>query len=519
MRISIQIQREAIRLLCVGRLSNRETGRRLKLNHKTVSTLKNKFKHCGLDHDALQALDDIGFVRALGSELQVGKTNRVIADWSLVQRELELRDVTLSLLWAEYRIALNDQQALCLSYSQFCRHYKAWLKSQRISMRQFHKPGDKMFVDFCGRTIPITNFNTGEITLAQVFVAVLGASGYTFAFAVPSQKIPDWIYCHVQAFQFFGGLPQQIVPDNLKSAIIKHTTKELVVNRAYADMAEYYDVLINPARSRKPKDKSLAEVGVQIVQRWALAPLRHQKFFSVHELNIELAKRIEILNHKTSKKYRQSRYERFIELEQPALRAHPLETYEVAEWKYNVRVPDDYHVQHNKHFYSVPYQHRQQFVDIRVTHNTLEVILGRKRIASHVVNNEPGQTTLPAHMPLEHLRYSEADPDTLLLWAIDIGEKTHEWVRQNLQQRRDYANGLKSVSRLRRWAREEQNHDRLESACGFALSINALTFQRLQDIIRNNSDLRQPIETTSWIKAHDNVRGSNYYAMPEVRVC
>lgn len=519
MRTSVTTQRSILHLHIKGGFSNRAIAQRLQIHHKTVGSVRKKIKESALCHEELMALDDNAFARQLGTELKVGKTNKLLPDWSQVQAELQLRDVTLALLWVEYRIALLDRQDCCLSSSQFCRLYNKWLKSQRISMRQFHKPGEKMFVDFCGRTIPITDFLTGEITYAQVFVAVLGASGYTFAIAVPSQKIVDWIQCNVQAFVFFEGVPEQVIPDNLKSAIIKHTPKELVMNKAYMDMADHYDVIINPARSRKPKDKSLAEVGVQIVQRWVLAPLRHHKFFSIHELNAAITPRIALLNQKTSKKYVQSRYARFLALDKPALRSLPGESYEVAEWKYNIRVPDDYHIAYNNHFYSVPYQHRQQLVDIRVTHNTVEILLGRKRIASHALANTSGQTTRQEHMPLEHLRHSEEDPEALILWAQDIGANTLAWVNKNLQQRRDYANGLKSVRRLRRWAREEQNHHRLESACSFALSINAFTFQRLQTIIRNNSDLRQHIETTAWVNVHENIRGPNYYATQETKTC
>lgn len=520
MRTPVAIQRAIVQLHSKNGFSSRTIAQQLQISHKTVATIKQKIRECDLSYEQLIALDDQAFSRKLGTQLQTSKTKCILPDYAQIQTELQLRDMTLSLLWIEYRVGINDQNAdQYLSYSQFCRHYNRWLKSQRISMRQFHKPGEKMFVDFCGRTMSVTDFNTGDTYKVQVFVGVLGASGYTFAIAVPSQKIADWIQCHVKAFEYFEGVPQQVVPDNLKSAVIKHTPQELIINKAYMDMAEHYNLIINPARSRKPKDKSLAEVNVQIVQRWVLAPLRAHKFFSVHELNIEIKQRIERLNHKTSKKYKQSRYERFLELDRNALQSLPLERYEAAEWRYNLRIPDDYHIMHEKHFYSVPYQHRHQIVDVRITHSTFEILLGRKRIASHLLRNNPGKSTHPEHMPLEHLRYSEADPDEMLLWAQDIGPNVYEWARQNLQDRRDYANGLKSVSRLRSWAREEQNHCRLESACAFALSIAELTFQRLQSIIRSNSDLRQSVEATNWVTMHENVRGPDYYTNTEVPSC
>ncbi|MFO1256808.1 MAG: IS21 family transposase [Gammaproteobacteria bacterium] len=520
MRTSVVIQRDILYYHSKGGHSNRTIAQHLQINHKTVGTVRQKFKACGLSYEQIIALDDTAFTRRLGTQLKVGKSNCIIPDYSKIQDELQLRDMTLTLLWYEYRAGINEQNKdQYLSYSQFCRQYKDWLKSQRISMRQFHKPGEKMFVDFCGRTMPITDFETGEVTYAHVFVAVLGASGYTFALAVPSQKIKDWILCNINALEFFGGVPQQVVPDNLKSAVIKHTPNEIILNRAYADMADHYDLIINPARSRKPKDKSLAEVTVQIVQRFALAPLRHRKFFTVHELNQELTHRINFLNNKTSTKYKQSRYERFLDLERDALQPLPVDSYDVAEWRYSVRVPTDYHIVHENHYYSVPYQHRQQLVDIRVTNNVIEVLLGRNRIASHALSNSIGKTTIQEHMPLDHLKYAEADPDELLLWAKDIGQSVYDWVYKNLKQRQNYASGLKSVSRLRTWAREEQNHNRLESACAFALSIGEFSFQRMQSIIRSNSDLRQKVENTSWVTDHEHIRGSSYYASSGDSTC
>lgn len=513
MRTPISTQRAILHFDTKGSLSCRAIARQLLISHKTVATVRQKFKSCGLTYEQLVCLDDETFSRKLGSKANQRKSTFLLPDYSKVQEQLQLRDMTLGLLWMEYRASCaGEALEQCVSYSQFCRQYKKWIKSQRISMRQFHKPGEKMFVDFCGRTMPITDFETGEVTNVQVFVAVLGASGYVFAIAVDSQKISDWLLCHVKAFEYFGGVPKQVVPDNLKSAVIKHTQQELIINKAYLDLADHYDLIVNPARARKPKDKSLAEVNVQIVQRWGLAPLRNKKFFSLQELNEELLKRIDSLNKKISKKYSMSRLDRFNALEKAYLHQLPAEPYEVADWKYNVRIPDDYHIYLDKHYYSVPFQHRGQLVDLRITRNAIEILLGRKRIACHSISLSIGKTTNAEHMPIEHLRHAEGDPEELLLWAKDIGSNVYEWVRQNLQHRRDYANAVKSVVKLRSWARTEQNYHRLDSACEFALSISELTFQRLQLIVRSNSDIRPKIEVTSWVQSHENVRGADYYS-------
>ena len=514
MQTSISIQREIVRFLEQRQFSNRAIARQLSISHNTVAIIRSRLVETGLSHTELALLTDTVFAQVLGTAKKMRQPDKCLPEWTVLQNELQKRDITLALLWEEYRLEHQTQLERCLSYSQFARRYRQWLKQQRISMRQFHKPGDKVFVDFCGRTMPITDQSTGECQSVQIFVGVLGGSGLTFAYAVPSQKIQDWIECHIQMFEFFGGIPQQIIPDNLKSAVIKHTRDNVAVNAAYSDFAEHYDVLINPARSRKPKDKSLAEVGVQIVQRWVLAPLRKQTFFTIDELNAHIKPRIQQLNDKVSKQYHKSRSQRFIEIDQPALRPLPVQRYECVAWKYKFRVPNDYHIEFAGSYYSVPYQYRGCLVDLRATRNTLEVLLNRQRIASHLLCLTIGRSTLIDHMPLEHQRQSEQDPEVLLAWAESMGTHVLAWVRSNLQQRRDFANGLKSVGCLRRWVREEQNHARLDPACEFALKLGALSFSRLKSIINHNSDLRVSTESTTWVQQHSNLRGPEYF-MPK----
>lgn len=511
MQTPIITQRAIVRLLEQRQLSNRAIARQLSLSHNTVAIIRSRLHVTGLSHSQLLMQTDEAFALALGTGRKQPKTEKLIPEWQVLQTELQKRDITLALLWEEYRLANQNQLERCLSYSQFARHFRQWLKRQRISMRQFHKPGDKVFVDFCGRTVPIVDPDTGESYSAQVFVGVLGGSGFTFAYAVPSQKTHDWIECHIKMFDFFGGIPQQVIPDNLKSAIIKHSREEVITNAAYADWAEHYDVLIVPARSRKPKDKSLAEVGVQIVQRWILAPLRKQRFFSIDELNRQVAPRIHQLNEKISKTYQKSRKQRFMEIDQPALRPLPLLRYECVDWRYRVRVPDDYHIEYAGNYYSVPYQYRGHQVDLRVTRTTLEVLLHRQRIASHQLCSNSGRSTLIDHMPREHQHQSDQDPDLLLMWAQSVGSNVAEWVRHNLQQRRDFANGLKTVRNLRRWVREEQNHERIDPACEFAIKLGAFSFSRLKSIVNNRSDQRMMAESTAWVQQHSNLRGPEYY--------
>lgn len=510
MRIAVSVQRNIVRLIQKG-LSNNRIALMLKISPTTVSSYRSHLTKLSCSTDELISADDAQFSVLLGNQHQAYTTQKIIPDWFSIQQELTKPNVTKALLWEEYLLSVSTEPERTLSYSQFLRLYNKWLKSRRMSMRQFFRPGEKMFVDFCGQTVPVINTESGEVTKAQIFVAVLGASSYTFAYAVPSQKVAQWIKCHSEAFIFFGGVPEEVVPDNLKSAVIKHTHNEIITNQAYEEYAEHYGFRIMPARSRRPKDKSLAEIGVQIVQRWILAALRNRSFFSMEELNAAIRAGIETMNAKDSKTYNASRLARFNEAEKQALNPLPQTAYTQAEWQYHVRIPDDYHICWQKSYYSVPYRYRFSIVDIKVTDNTVEILLNRFRIALHPRLNTPGKSTHPEHMPDEHKYQSEQEPEALLLWADSIGPHVARWVQMNLEQKRYYANGLKSVRRLKKWVREEQNRDRTESGCEFALRFNILSFEQLKRIIKNKSDLMSPRESTSWVKNHGNLRGPDYY--------
>ncbi|XZG69048.1 IS21 family transposase [Chitinibacteraceae bacterium HSL-7] len=515
MRLSIDQQRHILRHITQTSLSNRKIAKLCGVCANTVREMRARIAQSQQSWEILVTLPDQELRVQLGTNYRSSPSGKALPDWARVQEELQQRDMTLSLLHAEYLVQLAEQPQLALCYSHFAASYRDWTKTQRVSMRQFHQPGEKLFIDFCGRTMPVTDQETGETTRMQIFVAVLGASGYAFVYAVPSQKIADWLECHSRAFDFFGGVPAQLIPDNLKSAVTKHTREQLILNRCYMELADHYQCVINPARSRKPKDKSLAEVTVQIVQRWVLAPLRHRRFFSRDELNAAIAERVGWLNGKTSKKYPSSRAERFAQLDQPALRPLPLEPYEHSRWRYKVRVPNDYHVEYEGSHYSVPHQYMQHLVDVRATRSTLEVLLAGQRIASHALRTTPGVSTLDEHRLAGHLQQAHDEPEQLLAWAGQHGSQVQEWVQRNLQQRRDYANGLKSVRKLRHWVREQQNADRLDSACAFALRFNHLGFAQLKSIIERNADrLLQP-DNTAWLKTHANIRGADYYRMQQ----
>lgn len=516
MKLPVQIQRSVIQSLVSSTFSNRCIADIYNISPTTVTKLKLKFQQSHKTWDELAPLSDHDFKIQLGTFRQYRKNNPLVhPDYSVVHQEMQIRDMTLKLLHYEY---LEEMQHIdqAISYSTFSHSYQAWLKKQRISMRQIHRPGEKMFIDFCGKTMPVRDAKTGAITKAHIFVAVLGASCYTFIYAVPSQKQEDWLTCHIEAFKFFEGVPKYLVPDNLKSAVIYHKKDSILLNQSYANLAEHYQCVILPARSRKPQDKSLAEIMVQIVQRWILVALRKQEFFSLEELNQALSKKIEILNDKKTKSFPHSRTDNFLSYESQALMPLPDIPYQIHQWRYNIKIPNDYHIEYDGHFYSVPYHYIGQQVNIRATQTSIEILLGHCRIAAHIRKFERGISTHTEHQPLNHQAQSHNTPEALLEWSHSLGKFGQKWVHQNLQHRKDFANGLKAVSQLRRWLQEEQQYDHLESACEFALQYHQLGFKALLDIIKNKKALNISSKTTTPSENnndHENLRGSDYYKL------
>lgn len=291
-----------------------------------------------------------------------------LPDFAHVHQELKRAGVTRDLLWREY-LAAHPQG---LKYTAFCNHYRRWLARQSVVLRQEHVPGDKLFVDYAGQTVPIVDRHSGEARAAQVFVAVLGASNYTYVEATWTQKLPDWLGSHVRALGYFGGAPRAVVPDNLKSAVTKARRYEPELNRAYHEFAEHYGVAVLPARVRRPRDKAKVESGVLVVERWILARLRHRSFFALAELNQAIALLLERLNTRPFKKLPGSRRSRFVELEQPTLRPLPARGYEFGEWK-KAKVHPDYHIEVGRAYYSVPYRLIGQTVDVRLTAQAVEI--------------------------------------------------------------------------------------------------------------------------------------------------
>ncbi|OHA71634.1 MAG: hypothetical protein A3E07_02790 [Candidatus Wildermuthbacteria bacterium RIFCSPHIGHO2_12_FULL_45_9] len=431
---------------------------------------------------------------------------------TMLRQELIKKHVTLQLLWEEY--CARNQQTQCYSYSQFCRLYKTWQGTQQLSMRQTHKAGDKVFIDYCGPTVPITNAATGEIRQAQIFVAVLGASNFTYADATWTQRLSDWISSHIRMLNYYGGVPHLLVPDNLKSGVTKACKYDPDMNRTYADFALHYDTAILPTRPRKPKDKAKAEVGVLIVERWILARLRHQSFFSLYALNQAIKILLVDLNNRPFKKLTGCRKSQFDLLEKNVLKPLPQQAYEYAAYKI-ARVNLDYHIEVQKHYYSVPFALVKNEVDVRLTATMVEIFFNSNRVAVHKRSTLPGaHTTQIEHMPIAHQKQAGWSADYFLNEAIKIGLSTRDIIQYNLTHRKHPEQSYRSNLGILRL--EKTYKGRLENACRYALAQGCYRRKNILSILQKGldqpaTDLSLDAAAPDSCQLHENIRGAVYY--------
>jgi transposase len=378
-------------------------------------------------------------------------------------------------------------------------------------MRQIHKAGEKMFVDFAGQTVAVVDARTREIKEAQIFVAVQGASNYTYAEASWSQDLESWISCHTHAFSFFGGVTRITVPDNLGSGVTKACRYEPDLNPTYQDMAEYYGTVVIPARVAKPKDKAKVESGVQVVERWILARLRNRTFFSLAEVNAAIAELLEKLNNRPFSKLEGTRKSLFEKLDRPALLPLPSTPYEFAQFK-KATVNIDYHIEVFGHYYSVPYQLVKERVEVRVTQSSVEVLFKGRRVTSHLRSYlKGGHSTKPEHMPKAHQKYLEWTPSRIIHWAGTIGPETARLVEAILAKKPHPEQGYRACLGLIRLSKA-YSQERLEAASKRALEAGALSYQSVKRILKNNLDTRSSKEEQVLpIIDHDNIRGPDYY--------
>lgn len=511
-RLSMRRTREILRLKWSEGRSHREVARSLGVSVGMVSATLQRAESAGLaDWAAAETLSESELEARLYGPPREG--SRAVPDPLWIHSERQRKGVTLELLHHEYL----EQHPDGYRYTQFCEHYRRWCKKRRLSMRQVHRAGEKLFVDYAGQKPKVVDRLTGEEREVELFVATLGASSFTYAEATETQRVADFLGSHSRALAYFGGVPALMIPDQLKSGVTRACRYEPGLQRSYEEWSRHYGTTLLPARPKKPRDKAKVEVAVQVVERWILARIRHETFFSLRELNARIAELLDELNDRTMRAYGQSRRERFEALDRPALRPLPREPFELAEWK-QAKVNLDYHVEFARRFYSVPHPLVHERVEIRATQTSLEVFHKGQRVALHArpaYYAPGGYSTIPEHLPKAHRKHLEWTPTRLIHWGESVGPKTAELIEAILEHRPHPEQGYRSCLGILRLARQYGNA-RLEAACARAGLVRARSYRHVQSILKNGLD-RVPLSTKpappqrALPLEHENVRGGDYY--------
>jgi len=501
--------REILRLKWVLELTHREAARSLGLSAGAVGKTMTRAQRAGLTWAEVEAMTDGELDARLYGPPRRPTHNRPKPDPVWIHTERKKAGVTLELLHLEYL----EQHPEGYGYTIFCDTYREWLKRHRLSMRQVYRGGEKMFVDYSGKKPSIIDRETGEVIEVELFVAVLGASSLTFAEATRTQRSPDFIASHIHAFEYFGGLTDALVPDQLKSGVIEACRYEPKSQRTYEELAWHYGTAIVPARPGKPRDKAKAEVGVQVVQRWILARLRNERFFSIDSLNERIAELLEELNDRPMRRYGgASRRELFDQLDRPALRPLPTERFVYARWA-GATVNIDYHIEYDKHYYSVPFALVREHVEVRATAMTVEIFHKSSRVASHARSYVPGRhTTNPEHMPKSHRAHAEWTPSRLIAWASKLGVHTEALVKAILDERPHPEQGYRSCLGIMR-LEKRYGADRVDAACRRALLVGARSYKHVDRILKHGLDRigDEEVPATDTRPPHEHLRGPDYY--------
>jgi len=509
-RLTMRKIREILRMKWELKLSERVIARSCCISRSTVAEYVRRAEAAGLKWPLPEDQNDNQLFELLYPKTQqLTPKATTMPDWEKVHLELRKKGVTLRLLWVEY-LEKNPEG---YGYSQFCQLYRNWAKKIKPTMRLDHKAGEKAFVDYTGPTVPVINATTGEIQEAEIFVMVLGASSYTYVEAQWHQDLPNWTGGHVRGYKFFGGVTEVVVPDNLRAAVSHPSHYDPEINPTYQEMAEHYGVAVVPARAFRPRDKSKAEVGVQNVERWILARLRNQRFFSLVDLNKAIRELLEDFNNRKMEHLGKSRRELFELVDKPALKPLPATPYEFALWK-KAKIGIDYHVEYDGHYYSVLHHLYPAEVMIRATEKTVEIFLIGEQVALHPRSHvKGGHTTLKEHMPLDHRFYSEWSPERFIHWAEKIGPNTAKIVLVVLESRLHPEQAYRACLGILGFARKYTTA-RLESACCYALANEIQGYRGIKNILVNQIDrLASPddISQPSLLSPHTNIRGKDYY--------
>lgn len=510
-RHSMRQIREVLRQKWVLGRSHRDVHRSLGVSTGAVSMVATRARAAGLDWAAVEALDDPALERRVygeGSAAQAGGPV-TLPDPLAIHIELKRTGVTRELLHQEYLQSSPNG----VGYTTFCGIYRRWLARQRPTMRQEHRAGEKAFVDYSGKRPEIIDAETGECIAVELFVAVLGASNFTFAEATRTQRSVDWIASNMHALEYFGGAPELLVPDQLKSGVTRPCWYEPGVQRTYGDFATHYGTAVLPARPGKSRDKAKVEGAVLIAQRWIVARMRNMRFFSIAEMNMYIRVLLDELNDRVMRTYGESRRTLFERLDRPALRPLPPVRFEYAEWAL-ARVHIDYHVEHDHHFYSVPFQLIHEQVRVCATATTIEIEHNNKRVALHPRSSVRGRhTTVGEHMPKAHQRHAEWTPARISNWAATIGPHTAGMVRTIMEKRTHPEQGYRSCLGILRMSKQ-YGSERLEAACKRGLAVGALSYRNIESILKHGLDRAPSLDETEREAdaiVHENLRGRNYY--------
>jgi transposase len=508
-RLSMRKIKEVLRLHFEHQQSARQIAHSCDIARSTVKEYLHRAEQAKVIWPLSGEMDDATLENRLFPPAPlISSEKRQMPPMEYLHQERKRKGVTLQLLWHEYKEANPDGY----QYSQFCEIYRQWTQKLDVCLRQEYRAGEKLFVDYAGQTIPIQDPLTGKNQEAYLFVATLGASNYTFAEAALSQDLPSWIQSHVHAFEFFHGVAEILIPDNLKTGVTHPCRYEPDINPTYLDLAEHYGAVVIPARVRKAQDKAKVESAVLIAERWILAALRNYTFFSPEELNQGIREKLQDFNLRKFQKLDTTRKELFETLDRPALKPLPEKPYEYAEWK-KATVNIDYHIELDHHYYSVPYQLTREQVEVRITLTTIEVLFKNRRVASHARSYRKGAfTTLQEHMPKAHQQYLEWTPSRIIGWAKQLGPNTEKLVTHILENKPHPQQGFRSCLGIIRLGKQYSN-ERLEAACAYALSIHGFFYKSVQSILKNRLDQKHTLlpkreESTLLLPLqHPNIRG------------
>lgn len=504
--------KEILRLKFEAKLSNRKIAKALTISHSVVNDYVKQFNKSETKYEVLSSLDD-SEVRAVLHKDNTKKQKYPVPDWNRVHVELRRDIVTLALLHEEYE---NNCGGKAYGYTWFCNSYRAYTKKLNPSMRLVHKAGEKIFIDFSGKTVPVANPKDGVITNVEIFVAVLPASGYPFAKAIPSQKKRDFIEAHCDMFEFFGGVSELLVPDNLKSGVTKADNYDPDVNADYAAMARYYGCAIMPARGYKPQDKAKVEQAVKLVQRWILARLRNYTFYSITEVNQAINKLIPLYLDKHMKSLGKTRRELFEELDKPALKPLPNNRYEYREFKL-LKVSKDYHIQLDYCYYSVPYQLIGEKVEVWFSSKTVTITYQGKEVALHPkLLHKGAYSTQSEHMASSHKKYLDWSPAKIMNWGATVGITTSKLFKNIMDSRPHPEMGFRTclgvINTYKKHLEKDYTEEHLEMISAVAISKRCYKVGQIKELIRNHKPVDSDDSQSLFaLGSHSNVRGAEYF--------